>query len=31
MPDESGFWAAADGADGRIFVHLAYDDLEVWA
>lgn len=30
MPDSSGFWIGAHGANQRLFVHLDYDDLEVW-
>ncbi|KHL04380.1 hypothetical protein [Sinomonas humi] len=30
MPDRAGFWLGADGADSRLFVHLNYDDIEVW-
>ncbi len=30
MPDGSGFWIAAHGAEGRLFVDFTYDDLEVW-
>lgn len=31
MPDGSGFWLIADGADLRLFIHIDYDDIEVWA
>jgi hypothetical protein len=30
MPDGRGFWLAAEGACPRLFIHLEYDDLEVW-
>lgn len=30
MPGGHGFWLAAEGASPRLFVHLDYDDIEVW-
>lgn len=30
MPDGRGFWLAALGALPRLFIHLDYDDMEVW-
>lgn len=30
MPDQSGFWVAAEGVDERAFVHLEYEDIEIW-
>jgi hypothetical protein len=31
MPDGTGFWLAPHGADGRQYVHIGDEDLQIFA